>query len=137
MLEKYPVNACGLRDDLSGDMFASSRRNFVPLVLTPPPPTKNCFLRPCLWYFTSRLVLMYYLYCGKWKCRRNQCKPLVKVLYCSPSSQPLEVGLGFKHQSQRWEASVLLLRHSGLLINFNKGLDSRIVQSNIVFMHFN
>ena len=34
---KYPVNACGLRDDLSVDMFALSRRNFVPLVLAPQP----------------------------------------------------------------------------------------------------
>ena len=33
--QKYPVNAYGLRDDLSGDMLASSRHNVVPLVLAP------------------------------------------------------------------------------------------------------
>ena len=27
--KKYPVNACGVRDGLSGDMLASSRRNLV------------------------------------------------------------------------------------------------------------
>ena len=32
---KYPVNACGMRDSLSGNMLALSRRNLVPLVLAP------------------------------------------------------------------------------------------------------
>ena len=32
---KYPVNACGMRDSLSGNMLALSRRNLVPLVLPP------------------------------------------------------------------------------------------------------
>ena len=53
MLQKYPVNICGLRDDLSGDMLTSSQRNFVPLVLAPP-PTKNCFLHP--WESVSKYI---------------------------------------------------------------------------------
>ena len=30
---KYPVNACGMRDSLSGDTLASRWHNLVPLVL--------------------------------------------------------------------------------------------------------
>ena len=29
VLQKYPVNACGMRDDLSGGMLVLSRRNLV------------------------------------------------------------------------------------------------------------
>ena len=29
VLQKIPVNACGVRDGLSGDMLVSSRRNLV------------------------------------------------------------------------------------------------------------
>ena len=35
---KYPVNACGMRDSLSGDMLVSSQRNQVLLVLALPQP---------------------------------------------------------------------------------------------------
>ena len=43
-VQKYPVNACGIRDGLSWNMLVLSQRNLVPLVLAP--PTKNCFRRP-------------------------------------------------------------------------------------------
>ena len=43
VLEKHPVNDCGLRDDLSGDMFASSRHNFV---FGPRPQPKIAFYTP-------------------------------------------------------------------------------------------
>ena len=61
VLEKYPVNACGLRDDLSGDMFASSRRNFVPLVLVPPPPNQKLLPTPLIDY-CEQVCLFVYLY---------------------------------------------------------------------------
>ena len=57
---------------------------------------------------------------GSWKGRGNQYIQLVRVLYCKlptdgkqlPAFQ-LEVGPGFKLQSQRWEARVLPLCHRG------------------------
>ena len=52
--------------------------------------------------------------------RGNQYIQLVKVLYCKLLTGgkqlpafPLEVRPGFKLSSQRWEASVLPLRHHG------------------------
>ena len=57
---------------------------------------------------------------GSWKGRGNQYIQLVKVLYCKlpangkqlPAFQ-LEVRLGTKLRSQRWEARVLSLCHRG------------------------
>ena len=45
---KYPVNACGMRDGLSGDMLASSRGNLVPR-----PPNQKLLLTP----LTSKTAL--------------------------------------------------------------------------------
>ena len=53
---------------------------------------------------------------GSWKGRGNQYIQSVKVLYCKLATNrkqlpalPLEVGLGFELQSQRWEGRVLPL----------------------------
>ena len=40
------MDACEVRDGLSGNVLASIRRNLVPSALAPPPLNKNCFLRP-------------------------------------------------------------------------------------------
>ena len=57
---------------------------------------------------------------GSWKGRGNQYIQFVKVLYCKLPTNgkqlpafPLEVRPGFEPYSQRWEASVLPLRHCG------------------------
>ena len=57
---------------------------------------------------------------GSWKGRGNQYIQLVKVLYWKLPTNgkqlptfPLEVRLGTKPQSQRWEARVLPLCHHG------------------------
>ena len=57
---------------------------------------------------------------GNWEGRGNQYIQLVKVLYCKLPTNgkqlpafPLEVGPGTEPRSQRWEARVLPLCHSG------------------------
>ena len=61
MLQKYPVNACGVRDGLSGDMLASCQCNLVDIYDEAATLRVICclYLQSCLFNF----VICYLLFC--------------------------------------------------------------------------
>ena len=75
----------------------------------------------CIWVSMSLSThCIGHIMMGSFTGRGNQYIQLVKVLYCKLPTNgkqlpafPLEVGLGFKLRSKRWEARVLPLCHCG------------------------
>ena len=64
--QKYPVNACVVKDDLCGDMLVSSRRNLVPR----PPQPKIASHTPATAFLQVKLinVVNYSLQQGSFPC---------------------------------------------------------------------